>query len=112
MNLFITVVHVFASVVLVVVILLQVGKGAEVGSAFGGSSQTIFGASGPGTFLEKLTGTMAAIFVVTSLALAYLHSGRHIGSVVEERPAPVEKAPTPQPPPPPQAPAPAPGGSK
>ena len=54
------------------VVLLQSGKGAEIGAAFGGSSQTVFGSRGPGTFLSKATVWAASIFMLTSLSLAIL----------------------------------------
>lgn len=56
---------------MVLVVLLQSGKGANMGAAFGGSSQTIFGSSGPGTFLGKATTVVAVVFMLTSLWLAY-----------------------------------------
>jgi len=56
---------------MVLVVLLQTGKGADMGAAFGGSSQTIFGSSGPGTFLGKMTTGIAVVFMLTSLFLAY-----------------------------------------
>jgi preprotein translocase subunit SecG len=57
-------------------ILLQSGKGAEIGAAFGGSSQTIFGSRGATTFLSKMTVGAAIIFMVTSLSLAFLSKER------------------------------------
>ncbi|WP_110707087.1 preprotein translocase subunit SecG [Salinicola sp. CR57] len=64
--------HVLAAIALVVLVLLQQGKGAEAGAAFGGgSSQTVFGSRGSGGFMSKLTGGLAALFFVTSLGLAY-----------------------------------------
>ena len=77
MHIFITIVHVVACVILILVVLLQAGKGASMGAAFGGSSQTVFGSSGPGTFLGKVTSAIAIIFMVTSLTLSYLavHKG-------------------------------------
>ncbi|GHB12129.1 preprotein translocase subunit SecG [Salinicola rhizosphaerae] len=67
--------HVLAAIALVVLVLLQQGKGAEAGAAFGGgSSQTVFGSQGSGGFMSKLTGGLAALFFVTSLALAYFAS--------------------------------------
>lgn len=72
MSILITILHVFVCIVLILVVLLQAGKGASMGAAFGGSSQTIFGSSGPGTFLGKMTTVVAAVFMVTSLALTYV----------------------------------------
>ena len=67
--------HVTLAIALIVLILLQQGKGAEAGAAFGGgASQTVFGARGTGGFLAKLTALLAAIFFATSLALAYFAS--------------------------------------
>jgi preprotein translocase subunit SecG len=60
-------------VFLIAVVLLQRGRGAEIGAVFGGgASSTVFGSRGAGNFLSKLTTTSAAIFMITSLALSYL----------------------------------------
>src|SRR5660397_295693 len=68
----IVVLHVIVSVALILVILLQTGKGADIGAVFGGgSSQTLFGSTGPTSFLSKLTAGAAIIFMLTSLFLAY-----------------------------------------
>jgi preprotein translocase subunit SecG len=67
------VVHVVVSILMIMIILLQTGKGAEIGAAFGGGySQTLFGSSGPVGFLNKLTTVVAVFFMVTSLILAVL----------------------------------------
>src|SRR6476659_4592566 len=73
MNTFLTVVHVLVCVFLILVVLLQAGKGGGMGIAFGGGggSQTVFGSSGAGNFLTRLTSITAVIFMVTSLALAH-----------------------------------------
>jgi len=63
-------------------ILLQSGKGAEIGAAFGGSSQTVFGSRGPANFLSKLTVVVAAVFMLTSLTLAILAKERNMASTV------------------------------
>jgi preprotein translocase subunit SecG len=69
----VTFVHVLVSVLMVMVILLQTGKGAEIGAAFGGGySQTLFGSAGPVGFLNKLTTVVATFFMLTSLLLAFL----------------------------------------
>ena len=81
-------IHVVACFVLIMVVLLQAGKGANMGAAFGGSSQTVFGSSGAGTFLGKLTATVAVVFMLTSLTLAYLAT-KGGSSVVERVGAPV-----------------------
>jgi preprotein translocase subunit SecG len=70
-SILVTVIHVFVCFVLIMVVLLQAGKGANMGAAFGGSSQTIFGSSGPGTFLGKMTTVVASIFLLTALSLSY-----------------------------------------
>ncbi len=68
----ITIIHLIACVFLILVVLLQTGKGAEMGAVFGGgSSSTLFGASGAGNFLTKLTTGTAIVFFLTSLMLAY-----------------------------------------
>ncbi|MCE3027675.1 MULTISPECIES: preprotein translocase subunit SecG [unclassified Salinicola] len=75
MQIAVLMIHVLIAIALVVLVLLQQGKGAEAGAAFGGgSSQTVFGSRGSGGFLSKLTGGLAALFFVTSLALAYFAS--------------------------------------
>lgn len=71
---------------MVLVVLLQSGKGANMGAAFGGSSQTIFGSSGPGTFLGKATTIVAVVFMLTSLWLAYFAA--HKSESVIRGPAP------------------------
>ena len=68
-----TVLHVFVCIFLIAVVLLQRGKGAEMGAVFGGgASSTVFGSRGAGTFLTKLTTGCAVIFMLTSLSLSYL----------------------------------------
>ncbi|MEK6684095.1 MAG: preprotein translocase subunit SecG [Nitrospirota bacterium] len=76
------VLHVTVSLIMVAVILLQAGKGAEIGASFGGSSQTVFGSRGPGTFLSKLTVAAAVIFMLSSLSLSVLSKGRFISTSV------------------------------
>ncbi len=71
MHIFITLLHIIVCIILILVVLLQAGKGANMGAAFGGSSQTVFGSSGAGTFLGKMTTIVAAIFMLTSLTLSY-----------------------------------------
>lgn len=66
---FLIIIHILASLFLIAIVLLQSGKGAEIGAAFGGSSQTIFGSRGAATFLNKLTTVAAIIFMLTSLTL-------------------------------------------
>ena len=85
--------HVLICVFLVVTILLQAGKGADLGAAFGaGSSQSLFGARGAATFLTKLTTVVAILFLATSLTLATLHKDRSQNNTnLKESVIPVEK---------------------
>ncbi|HEV3110531.1 MAG TPA: preprotein translocase subunit SecG [Candidatus Binataceae bacterium] len=82
-------IHVIICAVLCLVVLLQQGKGADIGAVFGGSSQTVFGSGGAGNFLTKLTGGLAAAFFVTSLYLAYNSTRRLTSSVFTGAPPPV-----------------------
>jgi len=74
------VLHIIVAFIMVGVILLQSGKGAEIGAAFGGSSQTVFGARGASTLLSKLTAISATIFMVTSLSLAIMSRQKNYSS--------------------------------
>ena len=76
--------HVVVCLVLILFVLLQSGKGADMGAAFGGSSQTLFGSAGPGGFLAKLTTGAAIIFMITSLVLAWWSSTKRVVSVIPE----------------------------
>ena len=68
--------HVVTAILIVVLILLQKGKGADMGSAFGaGASGTLFGSKGSANFLSRSTAVLATIFFITSLTLAYLNKG-------------------------------------
>ncbi|MBH0188330.1 MAG: preprotein translocase subunit SecG [Nitrospira sp.] len=78
----IVIIHVFICVLMIGAILLQSGKGAEIGASFGGSSQTVFGSRGPANFLSKLTVVVAAIFMLTSFTLAILAKQRTFESTV------------------------------
>lgn len=77
-------IHIIVSILIILIVLLQTGKGAEVGAVFGGSSQTIFGSRGAGTFLSRLTTIAAVVFMLTSLSLAYL-SKEQVGSSVVDK---------------------------
>jgi preprotein translocase subunit SecG len=93
---FITVLHVIFCVVLIMIVLLQTGKGAEMGAAFGGSTQTVFGSSGPAGFLSKLTTGVAIFFMITSLSLCYMTGRLPLPTIMEkkvERPVAQEAAP-------------------
>lgn len=69
-----SIVHVTVCVFLILVVLLQQGRGGGMGSAFGGATAQVFGGRGAGNFLTRLTGICAAIFMLTSIGLAYLSS--------------------------------------
>jgi preprotein translocase subunit SecG len=83
--------HVVVCLFLIGIVLLQQGKGADIGATFGGSSQSLFGTEGPLPLLNKITTLSAVIFMVTSVALAYISSQNSTGSVmseaVQEKPA-------------------------
>jgi len=105
MHVILVVVLVLLAVSLVVLVLLQRGKGADIGAAFGsGASQTVFGAQGSASFLTRTTGVIATLFFLTCLGLAYLSGHeKHPQSIMEtlgtaapakaapEQPAPDEK---------------------
>jgi preprotein translocase subunit SecG len=76
-------IHVIVCVALCIVVLLQQGKGADIGAVFGGSSQTVFGASGAGNALTKATWSLAAIFFATSIFLALASARRVTGSIFD-----------------------------
>lgn len=86
----VTVIHVLVSIGLILVVLLQTGKGAEVGAVFGGSSSTIFGSSGAGNFLTRLTTAMAIVFMMTSLTLGYFAGRRPSSTIFDNRAVPTE----------------------
>ncbi|MFO8057108.1 MAG: preprotein translocase subunit SecG [bacterium] len=75
MEFLVTLLHVGVCLALIIIILLQAGKGAGMGAAFGGSSQTVFGSTGRATFLTKVTIAAAVIFGLTSLGLSFMGGG-------------------------------------
>lgn len=86
---FITVLHVIISFVIIIVVLLQPGKsGGDLGSVFGGSSSSVFGAGGAVPFLTKMTRFLGFIFLATSLTLGYFLIHGDTKSVVSDGPAP------------------------
>jgi preprotein translocase subunit SecG len=91
LHIFISIIHVLVCIFLIIIVLLQRGKGASMGAAFGGSSQTLFGSSGPGTLLGKMTTGVAVVFMLTSMWLSYF--AVHKGSSVMQgaAPAPIEQ---------------------
>jgi preprotein translocase subunit SecG len=92
------VVHVIVCLFLICIVLLQHGKGADIGASFGGSSQSLFGTEGPVPLLNKITTLAAIVFMGTSVALAYLSANKSSGSVmsdlkVQEQQVPAQQAP-------------------
>jgi len=84
------IVHVMVCLFLILVVLLQSGKGAQMGAVFGGSSQTIFGSRGAATFLNKITTITAIIFMLTALTLAIITP--KTPSVIKQSPETQERA--------------------
>jgi len=72
MTTFITIIHVITCILLVLVVLVQSGKGAEISASFGGSSQTVFGSSGGANFFSRFTAVTATIFFITSMILTVM----------------------------------------
>jgi preprotein translocase subunit SecG len=89
------VVHILVAGMIIGLVLLQRGKGAEAGTGFGaGASGTVFGARGSANFLSRATGVLATVFFITSLALAYLSTQRTAPKSLLDVPA--QTAPAPQ----------------
>ncbi len=99
LNVLITVIHVVVCAVLIVVVLLQHGKSADIAATFGGvGSQTAFGPRGTATLLTKVTTWCAVIFMLTAITLTFNNNKKHSSSVMEgEKDS--KPAPTPAPPP-------------
>jgi preprotein translocase subunit SecG len=89
MNIFVVAIHVIACIALIAIVLLQTGKGAEMGAAFGGASQTLFGGSGGSSFMGKLTTGAAVVFMLTCLWLSYRPTTAGNRSIMQD--APVEQ---------------------
>lgn len=85
MTTFVTVVHIVTCFLIVVVVLMQSGKGADISATLGGSSNTVFGSSGGANFFTKTTFVLAAIFMMTSLGLTIM-GGREKRSVFDSAP--------------------------
>src|SRR5262249_60115025 len=81
-------IHVLSCFFLIVVVLLQTGKGADMGAVFGGGSQTLFGSGGAGNFLTRLTTATAIIFMATSLILTYGQTPSTHSRLLEKLPPP------------------------
>lgn len=87
------VVHVVAAVVLIGLVLLQHGKGADMGAAFGsGSAGSLFGSSGSANFLSRSTAVAATVFFITSLSLTYLYANPGQGAGVMDKVAPAAQS--------------------
>ena len=94
MSIAITILHVAVSIFMIAVVLLQSGKGAEMGASFGSSgSQSVFGAGGGTTFLSKMTTGAAVIFMLTSLTLAYISGKPSSSSIMSGKSKPAATAP-------------------
>jgi preprotein translocase subunit SecG len=92
MSLFIVIIHVVVCIALILIVLLQTGKGADMGAAFGGgASQTLFGTTGASTFLTKMTTGAAVVFMLTSLTLAYMRSERGQPALLTTEPPATEQ---------------------
>jgi len=95
MNTLVLTVHIIAGLSIIVLVLLQHGKGADMGAAFGsGASGSLFGATGSANFLSRATGVAAAVFFLTSLSLSYIATARPVasGSVMDSVPTPSASA--------------------
>ncbi|MCL2790134.1 MAG: preprotein translocase subunit SecG [Desulfobulbus sp.] len=80
------VVHVIVCLFLICIVLLQHGKGADIGATFGGSSQSLFGTEGPIPLLNKITTFAAIVFMGTSITLAYLSAHKSSGTMMKDSP--------------------------
>lgn len=97
MKIILLLIHVLVCFALILIVLLQRGKGASMGAVFGGSSQAVFGSAGATSFLHKITTISAIVFMLTSLGLSFLMSTAPTSSVMEgvsqkEPPAAQEEA--------------------
>jgi preprotein translocase subunit SecG len=83
--------HIVVSIALILIVLLQKGKGADMGATFGGSSQTVFGSAGASSFLSKITAVAAIVFMITCLLLAVMYGKAKTSSIMKgvKNPAPV-----------------------
>ena len=87
MHAFLLIIHVLAALSLVGLVLVQHGKGADMGAAFGsGASQTLFGSRGSANFLSRMTAGLATVFFITSLSLVYLASRQGVPVSVIQQP--------------------------
>ena len=88
-----TIIHILVCVFLVSIVLLQHGKGADIGATFGGGGESLFGTEGPVPIMNKITTAVAVIFMVTSISLAYISAHSTTSSVMGgySVPVPVEQ---------------------
>lgn len=92
MTVLLVIIHVIVCIALIMIVLLQTGKGSDMGAAFGtGSSQTLFGSGGASTFLSKATTGAAIVFMLTSFLLAYISGQRLSSSSIIRDKAPIEQ---------------------
>jgi preprotein translocase subunit SecG len=89
------IIHVFVSLFLIVIVLLQHGKGADIGATFGGSSQSLMGTEGAVPLLNKITTFAAIVFMGTSISLAYLSANQNTGTVMKDVAVKQDAAPAP-----------------
>lgn len=90
-------IHVLLALSLIILVLVQHGKGADIGAAFGSAaSNTVFGSQGSGGFLFKLTGSIAMAFFVTSLSLSYIVATHNKPMILESPQAPISQVPLPE----------------
>ena len=93
MTTILTIIHISVCLFLVAIVLLQHGKGADVGATFGGSSESVFGTEGPVPLMNKITTIAAVVFMVTSISLAYFSAHKGTGSVMSDivQPPPIQR---------------------
>ncbi|OQX19884.1 MAG: preprotein translocase subunit SecG [Desulfobulbaceae bacterium A2] len=99
MTILLIAIHVLVCVFLIGIVLLQHGRGADIGASFGGSSQSLFGTEGPLPLLNKITTISAVVFMITSMALAYISTNKGAKTVMRDLPAVTAPAPEPAVPP-------------
>jgi len=91
MSVIITIIHIFVAIALIMIVLLQTGKGADMGLAFGGgSSQTLFGTTGASTFLSKATTVIAIVFMLTTFSLTIMWGKRNDSSIMSDYQPPIQ----------------------
>jgi len=89
--------HILVSLFLIVIVLLQHGKGADIGATFGGSSQSLMGTEGAVPLLNKITTLAAIVFMGTSVSLAYISANKSTGTVMTKAPVQQTAVPVPVP---------------